>query len=100
MFVNYLCRRSISFRIDPPEQPEFRWILSRGNRTFNEAGELQLDPNTLFRIPAEFSLFIVNRLNSQVDKAALSEQSLNPIVAPLLSDRSSRLADKKRRKMI
>jgi hypothetical protein len=94
MFVNYLCRKSTSFQMDPAEPPEYRWILPRSGRTFGPTGELQLDPLTINRIPSDFSLFIVNRLNSHLEKAVVAEHSQNtpPVAAPLLSDRSNRLA--------
>lgn len=34
MFVNYLCRKSTSFKMDTPEQPEFRFIVGRPSHAF------------------------------------------------------------------
>lgn len=103
LFVNYLCRKSVSFRMDPPEPPEYRWIMQRTGRTFGQNGELQLDRTLLAKVPGEFKLFIVNRLNSQQEKSlGLAEQSTSTNIpsGPLLSERSNKLAERKRRKMI
>jgi hypothetical protein len=93
--------------MDPSEQPEYRFIVSRPERTISQDGELILERTALARIPQEFKLFIINRLNSHLERDPLTDrQSHNHTrqndqqPQSLLSEKSNKLAERKRRKMV
>lgn len=74
LFVNYLCRRSVSFKMGTPEQPEYRFIVHKPSLAFGAEGEIILDRASLIKIPSEFKIFLVNRLNSQLEKTLVADR--------------------------
>lgn len=67
MFVNYLCKKSVVFRVELPENPEYRFIVNKWS-----GGEI--DEEVKKRIVGEFREFRVNRLNCQQERREVSRE--------------------------